>query len=81
MSLVLQKRSLFGDNFKVKSEVGHWLLMCRHNRAVRSWVKEGCYAWWRFTGDLEHWQRKLVVFRRSRSISVASAERGCICQE
>ncbi len=60
----LQMRALFGDDFRPKSEVGHWLLMCRRTRALRAWVKPGAYAECRLTDQLKAQQRKLLEFRR-----------------
>lgn len=62
----LEMRALFGDDFEVRSEIGHWLFMCRYLRALRSWIKPGAYAWWRLTDDLKAAQRKLAEFRLQR---------------
>lgn len=59
----LEKRALFGDPFMPKSIVGHWLLVCRQTRALRSWIRPESYAWWRLTDDLKAQQRKLLELR------------------
>lgn len=63
----LRVRALLGDKYRPKSEVGHWLLICRDIRAKRSWITTGCYAWWRYTGDLQLMQKRLAKFREMRS--------------
>lgn len=59
-------RGLFGDDYKPRSEVGHYLALCRATRATRAWLTPGCYAWWRYTDELKARQRWLVEFRKMR---------------
>ena len=66
MSNELQKRALLGDDFKGGTPLRDALLLCRHLRAMRSWIKVGCYAWWRYSDDLHVAQRKLLEFRKNR---------------
>lgn len=55
----------FGEPAPPKSERGKLLHTIRHLRALRAWVRNGCYAWWRLTGDIEYQQKQLVALRGS----------------
>lgn len=52
-----------------KSEVGHWLLLCRQTRAYLAWIKPGAYAWYRLNDQLKAQQRKLADIRAALSRS------------
>lgn len=53
-------RALFGDPFDAHGSRRRRLLkQARHIRALRAWVKVGCYAWWRLTDDLKYIQREI----------------------
>lgn len=60
----LLMRALYGEPMPT-SAVGKALWRCRRDRALRSWITPGCYAWWRLTGDLKDRQRDLLAFRRA----------------
>lgn len=65
----LMARAICGDDFKPKSEVGHWLLLCRRTRELRAWITPGSYGWYRLTDDLKAQQRKLLQFRAAHAPS------------
>lgn len=56
-------RAFYGDDFVPKSEVGHWLLVCRRTRALLAWCTPGKYAHSSLSGQLKEQQRKLLQFR------------------
>ena len=61
----LRVRALCGDDFDARGEPRRVLLRrARYERAIRSWVTEGCYAWWRLTDDLKRTQRAMAALRR-----------------
>ena len=54
-------RALFGDPMPVTDTKRNKLLRAaRRTRALRSWITEGSYAWWRLTGDLKAVQQEMV---------------------
>lgn len=58
---MLRVRALCGDDFESRGTFrGELLKRARHVRALRSWVKEGCYAWWRMTGELKAIQQEML---------------------
>lgn len=65
--LGLRTRALFGDIPAPHSDRGRALWVCRHLRALRSWITPGAYAWWRLTDDLKQAQRGLLRFRQRRA--------------
>jgi hypothetical protein len=68
----LRIRALLGDGMPVTDTKRNKLLRnARHIRALRSWVKEGCYAWWRLTDDLRLVQKEMAATRRVREIEQA----------
>ena len=57
---ILRIRALTGDDFETNGKLRRELLWrARQIRALRSWVREGCYAWWRLSDDLKRTQQEI----------------------